>query len=459
MKNMSLFFKIIFSISLVMMIFMAVFSYQNYQTVHRQLTLLEDEKFASIAKTVEPAISINYALGLESGYKNAIKQLFDTNSEIIKVTLSDTAMKPFYEASQQRHIDTDESSRELKIEMHDSLLGTSSGFITIHYTHSKFLYTTIDAYNSFLIHMLYLFIGLMIILMLLIHFSIKPLKNLTKTLSSYMPGVKMEIAPMEGKNEVAVINNATIEMLKKVEEELKKRMQSEKELSHKSRLESMGEMIDNIAHQWRQPLMNINAILLTIDRAYELGKLDEKYLEKTIKEATDLTGHMSQTIEDFRSFFRKDNETETVNINDILTYSLNLLSSVTKNIIVCFEKADEITLSLYKNELIQVIISILTNAVDILEQRNIPNKKIFLSVAEYPEEITIIIEDNGGGIADEHIHRIFEPYYSTKHHCGGSGLGLYICKMIIEEHMDGLIAVQNTHSGAQFTITLKKGIL
>jgi len=264
---------------------------------------------------------------------------------------------------------------------------------------------------------------------------------------------------MEGKNEVAVINNATIEMLKKVEEELKKRMQSEKELSHKSRLESMGEMIDNIAHQWRQPLMNINAILLTIDRAYELGKLDEKYLEKTIKEATDLTGHMSQTIEDFRSFFRKDNETETVNINDILTYSLNLLSSVTKNIIVCFEKADEITLSLYKNELIQVIISILTNAVDILEQRNIPNKKIFLSVAEYPEEITIIIEDNGGGIADEHIHRIFEPYYSTKHHCGGSGLGLYICKMIIEEHMDGLIAVQNTHSGAQFTITLKKGIL
>jgi signal transduction histidine kinase len=252
------------------------------------------------------------------------------------------------------------------------------------------------------------------------------------------------------------LNELNITLEKKVEEELVKRMKSEKELSHKSRLESMGEMIDNIAHQWRQPLMNLNAILLNLDRTYELGKLDDAYLEKTIQESTDLTAHMSQTIEDFRSFFRKDNEKEEVNLNDTLTYSLGLLNTLLKDITVCFDKGENITLLIYKNEFIQVIISILSNAIDVLKQRNIQNKKIFLSVAEYPDEIEIVIEDNGGGIADEHIERIFEPYYSTKHQYGGSGLGLYICKMIIEEHMNGVIDICNTPTGAQFSITLKK---
>lgn len=456
MKNLSLYFKIIFSISVVTITFMTIFSFQSYHTVHQQLDLLEDEKFASIVKTMEPAISISYALGINSGYKNVIKQLFDTNPEIIKVTLSDTAMRPFYEASQKSDQNSNKRYRELKVEMHDTLLGTSSGYIIVHYTHSKFLHTMVNNYNSFLIRMLLLFIMSIIILTLMIHFSIKPLKNLTQILSSYIPGIKIDIAPMEGKNEVAIINNATIEMLKKVEEELQKRIKSEKELSHKSRLESMGEMIDNIAHQWRQPLMNLNAIFINLDRAYELGKMDEAYLEKTIQEATDLTTHMSQTIEDFRSFFRKDNEKEAVDINTILAYSLSLLNSVTKDIIVCFDRGNEIIHHVYKNELIQVIISILSNAVYILEQRAIPNKKIFLSLTEYPNEITILIEDNGGGIADEHIDRIFEPYYTTKHQYGGSGLGLYICKMIIVEHMSGKIDVCNTPIGAQFSITLQK---
>lgn len=456
MKNISLYFKIIFSIAIVTMTFMAIFTFQNLHTVQQQLDLLEDEKFASIVKTVEPAISINYALGLESGYKNAIKQLFDANPEIIKVTLIDTNMKPFYEASQKSEKNTPKPYKELKLEMHDTLLGTSSGYINVHYTHSKFLHRLLDNYNSFLIRMLFLFIVSIIILMLMIRFSIKPLKELTTTLSSYIPGVKMNITPMEGRNEVAIINNTTIEMLKKVEEELQKRIKSEKELSHKSRLESMGEMIDNIAHQWRQPLMNMNAIFLNLDRTYELGNLDDAYLEKTIKESTDLTAHMSQTIEDFRSFFRKDNEKEMANLNDTLTYSLNLLNSVLKDITVCFDKGEDTMILVYKNELIQVIISILSNAIDVLKQRTIINKRIFISLHDYPSENTIIIEDNGGGIADEHIDRIFEPYYSTKHQYGGSGLGLYICKMIIEEHMDGSINVSNTPTGAQFIITLKK---
>ncbi|MCX6075533.1 MAG: HAMP domain-containing sensor histidine kinase [Campylobacterales bacterium] len=503
MKNISLFLKIIFGITFVIMIFMAIFGFENYDTVNKQLDLLENEKFTSIAKTVEPIISINYSLGLESGYVNAIKQLFDTHPEIINVTLSDKSMHPFYEAKQNSgNKQLQEDSYILKVEMYDRLLNTSSGFITLHYSHSKYLYTIMKKYNSFLIRMFFLFIGSFIILTLWIYFSMDTLKNLTKLLSSYIPGVKIELVPMEGKNEVAVINNTVLEMLKKIDEythtledkvtqrtkalndsnktlvstqnnlqllnlnlekqverELEKRMKSEKELSHKSRLESMGEMIDNIAHQWRQPLMNINAIFMNIDRAYELGKLNKYNLENNIREATTLTAHMSQTIEDFRSFFRKDKEMEIIDINDIVAYSFSLVSSISKDITICFDRVDTLNISIYKNELIQVIMSVISNAVDVLKQRDIKDKKIFVSIQEYLNEIEITIEDNGGGITDEHIDRIFEPYYSTKHQYGGSGLGLYICKMIIEEHMDGSIKIYNTHQGAQFIITLKKGLV
>ena len=195
---------------------------------------------------------------------------------------------------------------------------------------------------------------------------------------------------------------------------------------------------------------------MNIDRAYELGELDAPCLETHIIGATNLTTHMSQTIEDFRSFFRKDKEMETVNINELIIYSFNLLNSILKNITICFDKTDDLSLSVYKNELIQVIISIISNAVDVLEQRDMKDKKIFVSIEKHDEKIQIMIEDNGGGIADEHIDRIFEPYYSTKHKYGGSGLGLYICKMIIEEHMNGTIRVYNTKIGAKFIITLKQ---
>ena len=459
MKNLSLFFKIIFSTTLVTTVFMFIFSFENYDMLNKQLNLLENEKFISIAKTVEPVISINLSLGLESGYKNAIKQLFDANPEIIYVTISDHAMTPFYEQKREDgygNIRQKEALFSLKVEMYDYLLKMPSGFITLYFTHSKYLSIIINQYNSFLIRMLFLFIGSILLLTLLVYISMKPLKNLTNMLRLYTPGDSMNIASMDGKNEVSVINNTAIEMIKKIEEELEKRLQFEKELSHKSRLESMGEMIDNIAHQWRQPLMNMNAILMTIDRAYELGTLDANCLESNIQEATNLTAHMSQTIEDFRSFFRKDKEMETVAINEVVTYSFNLLSSILKDITICFNKADEINISVYKNELIQVIISIISNAVDALQQQNIINKKIFVSIEEHQKEIDISIEDNAGGIASEHIHRIFEPYYSTKHKYGGSGLGLYICKMIVEGHMDSSLKVHNTEIGAKFTITLKK---
>lgn len=458
MKNRSLFFKIIFSISVVTIVFMGIFTFQNYHTVHQQLDLLEDEKFASIIKTVEPAISVNYALGLESGYKNAIQQLLDTNPAIINVTLSDSAGNLFYEAVQKGRTDTEKPFKVLRVEMHDTLLGISSGYITVRYTYSRFLSTLIDGYNSFLVHMSLLFIVCIAILIPMIHFALKPLKALSQTLHSYMPGIKMNISPMEGNNEVAIINNATIEMLKKVEEELQKRIKSEKELSHKSRLESMGVMIDNIAHQWRQPLMNLNAIFLNLDRTYELGKLDEAYLQKTIQESTDLTAHMSQTIEDFRKFFRKDNEKEIIDLNETVTYSLKLLHSILDGINVRFKSVEDSTLFIYKNEFIQVIISILTNSIEILNQRSITDKTIFIAIEETPDQIALIIEDNGGGIADEHIDRIFEPYFSTKHQYGGSGLGLYICKMIIEEHMGGIISAGNAPKGAQFIITLNKDL-
>ena len=502
MKNISLFLKIVLSYTVVMMTFMTIFIYQNYETVYKQMESFENKKFVSIAKTVEPVISINLSLGLKSGYIETLEQLISTHPEIMYITLSDKLKQTIYE-KKQLNIDSDIFSKKhlhsYEIAIQDRLLNSTSAYMNIYYTHSIHLKTIVEKYKYFMLIVFVLFFISIFIFAILVYYAIRPLARLTKTLASYKPGAYLKMLPMQGKSEVSVINNTTVDMLDKIdeytktleskvsqrtqelnnanleltktknnlqqlnsklevkiEEELTIRMKFEKELAHKSHLASMGEMIDNIAHQWRQPLMNINSILINIDRAYEIGKLDEYYLEKKIKEAVNVTTHMSQTIEDFRHFFRKDKKLQNININKILQQSFELLSNVLEEITICFDTSNHFTIIGYKNELIQVIISMLTNAIDVLNQRDIKEKKIFLSIKDSEQDIKIIIEDNAGGINIKDIKRVFEPYYSTKHQYGGTGLGLYICKVIIEENMNGTIKVSNTDKGAQFIITLKK---
>ncbi|MEE9325810.1 MAG: ATP-binding protein [Cocleimonas sp.] len=239
-------------------------------------------------------------------------------------------------------------------------------------------------------------------------------------------------------------------------QEREQREEQEQMLLRQCRMANMGEMLDSIAHQWRQPLMHINSILMNMDYSLEKKDNDKVYLGSKIEEVTLLTSHMSQTIEDFRGLFKTELEQTEFSVDNAINDVLQLMKNGLKDIEISFYVTSEIKIISYKSELIQVVIIILSNAVDALNKEKTKNKKIHIFIQEVDNELRISFEDNAGGIEPENIATLFDPYFTTKEQTGGTGLGLYIAKIIIEQKMDGKLTVKNTAKGANFTIILKK---
>jgi len=242
------------------------------------------------------------------------------------------------------------------------------------------------------------------------------------------------------------------ELQSRVIEEVEKRQAQEQMLLHQYRMTNMGEMIDAIAHQWRQPLMHINMILLNMDDSLD----DKNYLRKSIDDITHITEHMSQTIEDFRSLLREDKTTNSFDIDKIFQDILGLMKNNLADIKIEYQNTDTSTIVGYKNELIQVLIIILSNAIEALTEEDIQDKEITIKVEKITDNITITIEDNAGGIAPDIIEKVCEAYFTTKENSSGSGLGLYIAHIIVTQNMKGTLTVSNTNKGAKFTIEIKQ---
>ncbi len=268
-----------------------------------------------------------------------------------------------------------------------------------------------------------------------------------RRLVRYNQELKQKVAQ---KTEKLTHFNAALQQ--RVETEVNQRLAQEQMLLRQCRMASMGEMIDSIAHQWRQPLMNINAILLNIDRVAE-GK-HQKYLTQKIDELSDLTTHMSQTIEDFRGLFTPKKQKQQFNVHTVLRMVLKLMSGTLKEIDIEIQSPYQVSIYGYKNELIQVLIILLDNAKEALETRRIDKKKILVSIHEKSGTLWLEVNDNAGGIASEHLEKICNPYYTTKNKSGGTGLGLYIAKIIIEHNMGGALHITNTAEGACFALKI-----
>ncbi len=267
-------------------------------------------------------------------------------------------------------------------------------------------------------------------------------------LVSYNLTLESEI---EKKTETLKKLNTNLEI--RVKEEVEKQLTQEEMLLRQSRMASMGEMIDAIAHQWRQPLMNINAVMMNLDRGIEKGQ-DITQLKEKVLEVFSLTAHMSHTIEDFRNLLKVEKEKSEFLVSDVITTVLELIKSNLKGIDISSNLQDEISIKSYKSELSQVLITLLANASDALHIKNIVDKKIYIGLKENTTNIILSIEDNAGGINNENTSKIFDPYFTTKTQTGGTGLGLYIAKTIIEHNMNGTLSVVNTENGALFTIDI-----
>jgi len=227
-------------------------------------------------------------------------------------------------------------------------------------------------------------------------------------------------------------------------------------LIQQGRQASMGEMIGNIAHQWRQPLNALALVVQKIGIYHKRGVLDEEKIKTSIDKSMSLINGMSSTIDDFREFFNPNKEKELFAIRDAIEKAHAIVESAFASHTIAYElhMPDDIEIEGYKNEFSQVLVNLLNNAKDVLVENGVSPAHIKIDVNKEKEHLLVRVCDNGGGIPDSVLGRIFDPYFSTKDEGKGTGIGLYMSKMIIEDHMKGKLSVSNIDDGACFTIKI-----
>jgi signal transduction histidine kinase len=233
--------------------------------------------------------------------------------------------------------------------------------------------------------------------------------------------------------------------------------QTQQQLIQSTKMATMGEMLAMIAHQWRQPLSVISTVASNMGLQIRLQKQTPETQQQQLEKIQQTTQFLSRTINDFRNFFRPDRTLQVVALQEPLQHAFHLLEEnfARQHIHVHWELQTLPEQPVYSNELQQVVLNLLKNAHDVLLEREILEKQLWIRLRLTTEHIPQIeIEDNAGGVPDSIRGRIFEPYFSTKSELNGTGLGLYMSKMIIEDHMQGQLSVENTARGACFCISL-----
>ncbi len=246
------------------------------------------------------------------------------------------------------------------------------------------------------------------------------------------------------------LREETFERLRAVEALREK----ERMLLQQSRLAAMGEMINNIAHQWRQPLNLLGLLVQQLQMDYELGSFSEEVLNTSVVKSMGLINHMSQTIDDFRNFFKLDKEPVPFSIHEVVERTVALVEDSFENQHISIDfhaKANPIVIG-FPNEYSQALLNILMNARDVLLERRPDDATVTVVIGTEGERSVVTIADNAGGIAEEIMGKIFEPYFTTKGPDRGTGVGLFMSKTIIEKNMNGMLTVRNTAEGAEFRV-------
>ena len=310
------------------------------------------------------------------------------------------------------------------------------------FQNKKLLEEKIDKYVRLIV-----FISFLIILIIsLLSFLMS--KKITEVFQKYQENVKKKELLLED------INKNLEEKIQIAIEEAQKK---DRAMLHQSRLARMGTMLSMIAHQWRQPLSEVAGILMELETASKFKKVDDKMIKESIEESNKLIQFMSYTIDDFRNFFKPDKQKVHFYIEDPCMEAISLINASIKNHNIDLHYNIKMNYEIYgyRREFAQVLLNLMSNAKDALIQREIKNPIINLEV-DYIDGYSIVtISDNAGGVENEYMDLIFEPYFTTKSSLKGTGLGLYMSKMIIEKNMSGELSVENKNDGAVFKVKIK----
>ncbi|MDY0120765.1 MAG: ABC transporter substrate-binding protein [Sulfurimonas sp.] len=297
--------------------------------------------------------------------------------------------------------------------------------------------------------------GLIIKILIVAGFILLTLLYYQRKLKRFNIELKKQVA--EKTKELREINQS---LEKSVEEKVNEIIQKDKLLTAQSKQAVMGEMISMIAHQWRQPLSTITLQISNLQIKKMMGEdIDDLYIDNTLAQISDTIIYLSDTVDDFQTYFRPDKKPSTIEVHELLNKVINFVQPRLKGkqISIVIKKEKDIMIDVYANELTQVILNIVNNAIDALDEINKEGKTICLSAEVHGKKVEIMVEDNGPGILEENREKLFEPYFSTKGK-NGTGLGLYMSQMIVEKQFNGKIQAQNSEEGCTFIVSIDKSI-
>lgn len=306
------------------------------------------------------------------------------------------------------------------------------------------------------IYMLVFLIGLVFFLSILITLVIiNNFQNLNNSLETKIANKTKELR---------ALNNS---LEKKVKAEVENNRKKDQIMFQQARLASLGEMLQNIAHQWRQPLGALTMIIQSFQSKFLCGKLDEKFIDSRVEDAGVLAKNMSDTLEDFRTFFDPNKSHKTFSLKNVIDKSLDLTKYELEKegILVNFIMPQDIKIYGFENELTHVILNLIHNSKDALCENKIEDKRLRILVKQTDKNVLINVIDNAGGIKTDIMGKVFDPYFTTKHKSVGTGIGLYMSKQMVEKHMNGEISCKNIlhkmgtlnfNNCAMFTIEIAK---
>ncbi len=285
-------------------------------------------------------------------------------------------------------------------------------------------------------------------------YDINDFKSKTElTIERLFSTIRTAIAQYDQINELAKLN---AELEERIERALIAQEEQQKALMLQDRTVQMGELLNMLAHQWRQPLSRISAVTSQLKFSLALGELNTEEFDKQVDSIEKYTDELSHTIDEFRAVYKPSETDKKVPLCELLDKAVSIINASFNNdtIQIHLDCATDDRKHFVSTALYQVILNLLKNSEEAFIGQEIEDPNINISFSFLDDAIKIYIADNAGGINEEDLERIFEPYFSTKEKRNGHGLGLYMSKNILEQHCDGKIEVKNTSAGACFTITL-----
>jgi signal transduction histidine kinase len=441
---------------------------------------LEKEKASIIAQNYAPFIAMHMFMDTRDELSTLLQQIMK-NKNILQIKIYDKKFKPILYKKQD-----DSTGISINIALYQPNTINKIGRLELIYS-TKAYNRLVD--NYFILLSSTMVVGIIVFIWLNIYISrlLKPLTLLAELLRDYSTDRDIDIPYQHEKSEVGLIANAmsishkkTLEYSKsleslteelidkninlenRVKEEVLKIKERDRQIIQQSKLAQMGEMISMIAHQWRQPLTAISATSNNLSLKFMLEEsIDRDEFQHELGLIDNYSQHLSSTVDDFRNFFRPDRKKDLVFIEDIINDTLKIakVSLKSKGITLIVNIDVNVKIKTYPNELKQVLLNLIKNAQDALLDSSVENPTITLLSRVDSDNVDMVVQDNAGGVPQDIMDKIFEPYFSTKLKKDGTGLGLYMSKVIIEGHCGGRLSVENDQQGAIFKISFSSNVV